>query len=125
LAEPELIAIVDDDESMREALSALVTSLGLRASAFASAQEFLSQADHAATACLICDVQMPQMSGPQLYRRLLATGTVIPTILITAYPDEHTRMQALREGVSCYLPKPLHDEQLIACIERAIERRRS
>lgn len=114
-----VIAIVDDDESVREAVVSLVKSLGYSAVAFARAEDFLNFEGHN-VACLIADVQMPGMTGPDLYDRLIATGQPIPTILITAYPDQNVRSRALRKGVRCYLSKPFQEEDLIACIASAL-----
>ena len=98
-----LISVVDDDESMREAIRGLMKSLGYTAVAFASAEGFLSSRQILRTSCLITDVQMPGMTGLELHRRLLAAGKTIPTILITAYPDDSGREGALGDGVVCYL----------------------
>src|SRR5689334_10855137 len=80
-----LISIVDDDESVREAVEGLIESLGFRVEAFSSAMDFLASPTVAETSCMIADVHMPQMSGLELYQRLAAQGRDIPTILITAY----------------------------------------
>src|SRR5689334_23706205 len=80
-----LISIVDDDESVREAVEGLIESLGFRVNAFSSAMDFLASPTVAETSCMIADVHMPQMSGLELYQRLAAQGRDIPTILITAY----------------------------------------
>jgi len=115
-----LISLVDDDESMREALGGLMKSLGYTAEAFASAEEFLSSLQIPLTSCLIADVQMPGMSGLELHRHLMASGTTIPTILITAYPDESMRERALEDGVVCYLSKPFNENDLLACIHLSL-----
>jgi FixJ family two-component response regulator len=112
-----LIAIVDDDCSMREAIGGLVKSVGYRA---ASAQEFLGSRDVYRTSCLIADMQMPGMTGLELHRRLSAAGEAIPTILITAYPDGRVRERALAQGVVGYLAKPFDDDDLLACIRSAL-----
>ena len=111
-----LISVVDDDESMREALRGLMKSLGYTAEGFASAEEFLSSRQVPLTSCLIADVQMPGMTGFELHRHLMASGTTIPTILITAYPDERMRERALEDGVVCYLSKPFNESDLLGCI---------
>ena len=90
-----LISIIDDDESMREAIKGLMRSLGYRVEAVASAQEFLSSRHVRRTSCLIADMQMPGMTGLDLYQRLSTSGKPIPTILITAYPDDGVRERAL------------------------------
>jgi len=116
-----VIAVVDDDESVREAVAGLVKSLGYGAVAFACAEEFLNFDRRRQVACLIADVQMPGMTGPDLYNRLVAAGEPIPTILITAYPDQVVRSRALQNGVMCYLSKPFREEDLIACIASAVD----
>jgi FixJ family two-component response regulator len=111
-----LISVVDDDESMREAVRGLMKSLGYAAEAFASAEEFLSSHQVPSTSCLIADVQMPGMTGLELHRHLVATGKTIPTILITAFPDDSMRERALEDGVVGYLSKPFNENDLLACI---------
>jgi FixJ family two-component response regulator len=115
-----LISIVDDDESVREATKGLMTSMGLSAQTFACAEDFLNSNRLKSTACLIADVQMPGMSGLDLYRQLLASGKSIPTILITAYPDDNVRMRALNAGVICYLIKPFNEEDLLGCLRSVL-----
>jgi FixJ family two-component response regulator len=111
-----VISVVDDDESVREAVRELMKSLGYTAEAFASAEEFLNSRQVLRTSCLIADVQMPGMTGLELYRHLMASGKTIPTILITAYPDDSARERALGDGVVCYLSKPFDENELLTCI---------
>lgn len=120
MAKQILIAVVDDDASLREALTGLMKSLGYRVIAFPSAEAFLNSKRRNSTACLIADVQMDGMSGPELHRSLVAAGQPIPTILITAYPDESVRMRALQAGVRGYLTKPFSEEELLTCIHSAL-----
>jgi len=120
-----LISIVDDDESMREAVKGLMKSLGYRAEAAASAEEFLRSPYVRRTSCLIADVQMPGMTGLDLHRHLSASGKVIPTVLITAYPDDSVRERALAAGVIGYLSKPFDENDLLACIRSALTNARS
>jgi len=115
-----LISIVDDDESVREAVKGLMKSLGYNAAAFSSAEEFLGSHQLLRTACLIADINMPAMSGLDLYRRLSDSGKSIPTILITAYPDDRVRDSALHEGVLCYMIKPFEEGELLSCIDEAL-----
>jgi FixJ family two-component response regulator len=115
-----LISIIDDDESMREAIKCLVKSLGYTAEAVASAQEFLSSCHVRRTSCLITDMQMPGMTGLDLYQRLSTSGKAIPTILITAYADDGVRERALSAGVIGYLSKPFEEDDLLACIRSAL-----
>jgi FixJ family two-component response regulator len=115
-----LIAIVDDDESVRLALQSLIRSVGLAARVFDSGADFLASANLSRVGCLILDVNMPGMSGLALHRRLVASGQAIPTILITAIPDDSTRAEALRHGVLCYLCKPFAEDDLLAWVNAAI-----
>jgi FixJ family two-component response regulator len=118
-----LISVVDDDESMREASKGLMKSLGFTAEAFSSAEEFLKSRKVPRTSCLIADVQMPGMTGPELHRHLLAAGNPIPIILITAYPDNRARERAFGDGVVCYLSKPFDESDLLACIRSSLNMR--
>jgi FixJ family two-component response regulator len=114
------VAVVDDDEAVRDALGNLLASLGLRAATFASAEEFLTSPASGAAACLIIDVQMPGMGGLELQRRLAASGNRAPVILITAFPLEHVRRQADALGAVGFLVKPFEASLLIECLERAL-----
>ena len=116
-----LISIVDDDVSIREAIEGLIESLGLRVHAFASALDFLASPHMGATSCMIADVHMPQMSGIELHRRLAELGHAIPTILITAYPNDGVRERALADGVVCYLSKPFDDDALIGAVRAVLQ----
>jgi FixJ family two-component response regulator len=111
-----VIAIVDDDQSVREALTSLVRSLGYIAMAFEGAEDLLKSKRRRSVSCLIADVQMPGMTGLELHNRLVASGKPIPTILITAFPDERSRERALQAGVIGYLTKPFSEDDLLACI---------
>jgi FixJ family two-component response regulator len=115
-----LVSIIDDDESIREGVSGLVEWLGLTVQSFSSAIEFLASPELVGSACIIADVQMPQMTGFELHGRLRALGHNVPTILITAYPDDQDRARALAEGVVCYLSKPFDKDALIGCIRSAL-----
>jgi FixJ family two-component response regulator len=117
-----LISIVDDDEAVREATKGLMRALGFLAETFGSAEDFLKFDRLHSTACLIADVQMPQMSGLELHHRLVASGVSIPTILITAYPDDSIRARALKAGVIGYLTKPFNKDDLLVCIHSALDR---
>ena len=114
-----LVSIVDDDRFFRESMGLLMESLGHSVESFSSAANFLASPRPVETACLIADVNMPAMTGIELYRRLIETGHAIPTILVTAYPDDEARARALREGVIGYLRKPVDDEQLKRCLRAA------
>ena len=114
-----VVSIVEDDRFFRESMRMLMESLGHSVECFSSAADFLASPRLVETACLITDVQMPAMTGIELYRHLIETGRAIPTILVTAYPDDEARARALREGVICYLRKPVDDEQLKRCLRAA------
>jgi FixJ family two-component response regulator len=120
MSDSYLVSIVDDDETTREAVASLVRSLGFIAVVFENAADFLKSDQLSRTACLIADVRMPGMTGPELHGYLRTSGTPIPTILITAYADEAARAQALKAGVRCYLVKPIIPDELLACIRSAI-----
>jgi len=120
MSEQPLISIVDDDQSAREAVAGLVRSLGFVVAEFESVADFLKSDLLSRTACLIADVRMPGMTGPELHNHLTAVGTPIPAVLITAYPDEAAHARALKAGVRCYLAKPLEPDELLACIRSAI-----
>ncbi len=117
----KLVAIVDDDDSMRSALQGLLKAIGLPAQAFASAEEFLNSGQQHQTACLIADIRMPGMSGLELQARLNAEHCRIPTIFITAHGDTKMRMQALRAGAVEFLAKPFEDEALLESVRAALE----
>ena len=115
-----LIAIVDDDESIRDATKGLMRSLGFDAEAFSCGEDFLSSARLGETACLVADINMPGMSGFDLHRSLLASGKNIPTILITAHPSEGIRAEGLGAGVLGYLTKPFAENDLLHYLRSAL-----
>jgi FixJ family two-component response regulator len=123
LDEALVISVVDDDESVREAIKGLIRSLGYVAATFASAEEFLKSERVHETACLITDVQMPGMSGIELQSRLIAKGHRLPIIFITAFPEAKARAQALAAGALGFLSKPFSDEKLISYLDEALARR--
>jgi CheY-like chemotaxis protein len=124
LSDGSLISIIDDDESVRTATTALMRSLGHVAHSFASAQAFLQSADVDHSSCLIVDVQMPRMSGVELQSALLSQSRRIPIIFMTAYP-ERIRSRVLRSGAVCCISKPFRAQALIECIDRALKRHAS
>ena len=121
MSDRTLIAIVDDDQLYRESMRKLITLLGYAVEEFPSAADFLASRLLPETACLVADVHMPGMTGVELHGRLIKLGFAIPTILVTAYPDEDVRDQALRDGVFCYLSKPVDDEDLERCLRSALK----
>jgi FixJ family two-component response regulator len=119
--ELSLIAIVDDDDSVRTAAESIVRSLGQETRTFPSAESFL-QSPVLETSCLILDVQMPKMNGIQLQEHLLRLGVNIPIIFITAYPDETDKSRALKAGAVGYLHKAFDLEQrLVDCLNKALK----
>ena len=117
----KLVAVVDDDHSMRSALQGLLKAVGLPSQAFASAEEFLKSGQQHQTACLITDIRMPGISGLELQARLNAEHCRIPTIFITAHGDAQMRMRALRAGAVEFLAKPVDDEALLETVRAALE----
>ena len=120
MLKPTLISIVDDDEPFRESVRELLVLLGYTVEAFPSAADFLASPLLPKTACLVSDVQMPGMTGVELHRHLVDAGYTIPTILVTAYPDEAVRDRVVKDGVVCYLSKPLDDDHLERCLRSAL-----
>jgi FixJ family two-component response regulator len=115
-----LITIVDDDESVREAVQALLQSTGRRAVAFESAEQFLASKAVRAADCLILDLWMPGIGGLELQRRMLTAGYRIPTIVLTAHADDVSRARALAAGAAAFLPKPFRPESLLEAVEASL-----
>jgi FixJ family two-component response regulator len=122
LPEVPAISIIDDDISVRIAISRLVRSLGYAAHAYASADEFLKSQHVNDTWCVIADVQMPGMTGIELQEALKVQGHSLPIIFVTAFPEETIRARALRDGAVCFLSKPFDGSVLIGCIDSALAR---
>ena len=120
MPDASLVSIVEDDQFFRESMTRLMRSLGYSVEAFPSGADFLASPRLVETACLIADVHMPGMTGPELYRRLIDAGHAIPTILVTAYPDIDVRTRALKDGVVCYLRKPVDENHLMRCLRTAL-----
>jgi FixJ family two-component response regulator len=120
LSKSPVISIVEDDAAVRAATENLVKSFGFDVYTFASAQEFLQSHREAETACLISDVQMPHMSGVELQADLANRGFRIPTIFMTAFPDESVRRRAMAAGAVGILHKPFNGKALIQFIQDAI-----
>ena len=115
-----LSVVVDDDESVRESLPDLLREFGFAARAFSSAQEFLSSGCVDETSCLILDVAMPGMSGPELQQELKRRGQEIPIIFITGQRDEAIRARVRKQGAAGFLFKPFSDKDLLAAIKTAL-----
>ena len=107
MSKASLVSVVEDDRYFRESMRRLMRSLGYNVEAFSSAADFLASPRLIETTCLIADVHMPAMTGLELHRHLIEAGYTIPTILVTAYPDDVDRARALNDGVVCYLRKPV------------------
>jgi FixJ family two-component response regulator len=119
VSEAPRVAIVDDDESVREAIKSLLKSVGLVVDVFARAEDFLYSEYLHATACLILDVRMPGMSGLELQRQLASANCRIPIIFITAHGDEAARARALQAGAADFLRKPFSEEALLNAVYAA------
>lgn len=115
-----LISIVDDDESVREAVRSLLKSVGYRPEVFASAEEFLRSPHSQETGCLILDIRMKGMSGLDLHRRLVASGSSIPVIFITAHGGEDAEAEALAAGAVAFLRKPFREESMLRAVQTAL-----
>jgi FixJ family two-component response regulator len=120
MPEMPLVSIIDDDQFFRESMRRLLRSQGYTVDAFASAADFLASTGLKQTAVLIADVNMPAMSGIELYRHLVDAGHPIPTIIVTAYPNDIDRIRALNDGIVCYLRKPVNDANLVRCLREAL-----
>jgi FixJ family two-component response regulator len=118
----KLVAIVDDDDSVRGTLKELLRAAGFTSRTFESAEDFLRSGDQQEAACLITDIRMPGMSGLELQARLNAEKCKIPTIFITAHGDEEMRFRALRAGAVEFLPKPFDDDVLVESVRAALNR---
>jgi len=119
--EHSLVSIVDDDESVRESLPDLIREFGFAARAFSSAEEFLWSGCIDETSCLILDISMPGMSGPELHQELKRRGRVIPVIFITGQRDETIRARVLKQGAAELLLKPFSDSALLSAIKTALQ----
>jgi FixJ family two-component response regulator len=115
-----LVSVVEDDPSFRDSMRRLLRSLSYDVEVFSSASDFLASPHLVVTACLIADVHMPGMTGVELYSHLIEAGHAIPTILVTAYPNDVDRARALADGIVCYLRKPIDEKDLRRCIHAAL-----
>jgi FixJ family two-component response regulator len=114
-----LVSVVDDDESVRESLPDLLRELGYGAQAFSSAEDFLASDCVMKTACLVLDITMPGMSGPELQQELMRRGQAIPIVFITARRDEALRLRLIKQGAVECLFKPFDDKAVIAALNLA------
>jgi FixJ family two-component response regulator len=116
-----LISVVEDDRYFRDSMKRLMKSLGYDVETFSSAANFLASPRLIETRCLVSDVHMPAMTGIELYKHLTEAGYSIPTILVTAYPDDGECARALNDGIVCYLRKPVDEQYLIQCLRAVLE----
>lgn len=116
------IFVVDDDASMRKSLLWLLRSAGWHAEAFASAEEFLARPPFSGTGCLILDVRMPRMTGPELHKQLAADSGSLPIIFLTGHGDVPTGVEAMKKGAVDFLLKPVDDRVLLEAVQLAVER---
>jgi FixJ family two-component response regulator len=115
-----LVSVVEDDRFFRDSMGRLMRSLGYTVEAFPSATDFLASPRLSETACIVADVDMPAMTGIELYLHLIDARRAMPTILVTAYPNDADRVRALDDGVVCYLRKPVDERHLIQCLQAAL-----
>lgn len=115
-----VVYIVDDDADMRDSLVYLMQSVGLSTQAYASPQEFFQAYQRQGSACLVCDVRMPEMSGLELYERLVAEGTALPVIFMTAYADVPMAIRAMKSGAMEFVEKPFHAQTLLERVQLAL-----
>ncbi len=116
------VFVVEDDSSLRRALARLIQSAGWRVDAYASAQDFLEHAEPWGTGCVVLDVQMPGMTGPELHAEMSARGMSLPVVYLTAYGDLHTGIEAMKNGAVDFLVKPVDDDTLLGTVRHGIER---
>jgi FixJ family two-component response regulator len=124
MAERPLVAIVDDDESIRNATRDLLRAAGFSTATFEDAESFLASASRASASCVVADIRMPGMTGVELYQTLVASGNGIPTVIITAHPEEVTQSRAREAGITCYLSKPFAPDELLECVREALAKLR-
>ena len=120
MRETTIVSIVDDDESIRDSVSALVRSLGYTPYAYPSAEDFLNSGAAESADCLVADIQMPGMTGIELQQALVTKGSRLPIIFITAVPDDHVTQKVLAAGAVCLLKKPCDGDVLVNCIESVL-----
>ena len=119
------VFIIDDDGGMRQAIQDLVESVGLRAEAFTTGEEYLKKPRTSNPSCLVLDVRLPQMSGLDFQQRLAELGVPIPIIFITAHGDIPMSVRALKSGAVEFLTKPFRDQDLLDAIQQALQRDRA
>ena len=116
-----IVAIVDDDESLRRALKNLLASVGFRVETFASAEAFLQSIHQEQTGCLVLDLRMPGMNGLDLLGHLSSTGSPIPAVILTAHGDDAARQRSLQSGAVAFLSKPFDGKVLLDAVRTALD----
>jgi FixJ family two-component response regulator len=125
MPEAPLVAVVDDDMSIRNAMQDLLKAAGYTSCTFGNATSFLDSPLRMSVACLVTDMRMPGKTGLELYEHLAASGADIPTVIITAHPGELTRERARAAGITCLLTKPFTPDELLECVHQAIAKAQS
>lgn len=117
---PLLVSVIDDDESVRESLPDLLKQVGFAAHVFCSAEEFLGSKDFSQSQCLVLDIGLPGMTGPELQRELKVRGIDIPIVFVTAKGDEAMRLHLVKQGAVACLFKPFSDTALLQALNTAL-----
>lgn len=125
MPEAALIAVVDDDKSIRNAMQDLLHAAGYSTSTFGNATSFLDSPVRASAACVVADMRMPGMTGLQLHEHLATSGIEMPIVIITAHPEELTRERAHAAGITCILTKPFAPDELLECVRKALAKPRA
>ena len=120
MADRPLVAIVDDDKSIRNATQDLLKAAGFSTATFEDAESFLGSASRVSVSCVVADMRMPGMTGLELYQALVASGHRIPTVIITAHPEEIAQARTREAGITCYLTKPFTPDELLQCVSEAL-----
>jgi len=121
MPERPVIAVVDDDRSIRDAAQDLLTAAGFATFTFEHAKAFLGSSVRASVACVVADMRMPGMSGLELHEHLAKSGAGIPTVIITAHPARRLRERARQAGITCVLIKPFTPDELLECVNEALD----
>jgi FixJ family two-component response regulator len=116
----QVVSIVDDDASLRRSVRNLLTSVGFRVETFASAEAFLESIHRDNTGCVVLDLRMEGMDGLELLRHLMAAGSRIPVVILTAHGDDDLRDRALQSGAAAFLSKPFHADVLLGAVKTAM-----
>jgi two-component system response regulator FixJ len=116
-----VVHLIDDDDAVRDAVSVLLRTRGLQVRAYASAEDFLGSAPAEAPGCVLTDVQMPQMTGLELLRRLGSARAVLPVIVMTGRSERTMADEAIRQGAVAFIDKPFAPDEIVAAVRRAIE----